>query len=86
MIHGYFLNMGGFVLMKGEEDLGTVSCELFQRLHESGDIEFPTVTEEVLKDSSKRDPLSKGVCNPMHRSRRRGSRTHRTRNSHVGIL
>lgn len=62
MAHGYFLIMGGFVLMKGEEDLGTLSYDLFDKLHEDGDIEFPSLTKEELEDRSKGDPLSKAMA------------------------
>ncbi|KDR83026.1 hypothetical protein GALMADRAFT_134537 [Galerina marginata CBS 339.88] len=59
MTHGFFLIMGGFVLVKGEEDLGTVSVELFKELKE--EIEFPSLTREEIEDKSKGDHLTKGL-------------------------
>uniref|UniRef100_A0A8H7XSK2 Uncharacterized protein n=1 Tax=Psilocybe cubensis TaxID=181762 RepID=A0A8H7XSK2_PSICU len=53
--------MGGFVLYKGDEDLGTLTVSLFKELEASNEIDFPVVTEEDLADKSKGDSLSKGL-------------------------
>ncbi|KAF9552885.1 hypothetical protein CPC08DRAFT_714209, partial [Agrocybe pediades] len=58
MKHSFFLTMGGFVLHKGEEDIGgTVTYERFLRLEKDGDIEFPKITPEEIDDRSKGDAL-----------------------------
>ncbi|KAH9480667.1 hypothetical protein JR316_0007267 [Psilocybe cubensis] len=61
MTHAFFLIMGGFVLYKGDEDLGTLTVSLFKELEASNEIDFPVVTEEDLADKSKGDSLSKGL-------------------------
>uniref|UniRef100_A0A8H7YBI4 Uncharacterized protein n=2 Tax=Psilocybe cubensis TaxID=181762 RepID=A0A8H7YBI4_PSICU len=50
MTHAHFLIMGGFVLMKGDEDMGTLTCELFQELVASDELTFPTITKEDIEE------------------------------------
>ncbi|PPQ78715.1 hypothetical protein CVT25_010718 [Psilocybe cyanescens] len=61
MTHAFFLIMGGFVLCRDDEDLGTLTVSLFKELEASDEIELPSVTEEDLADKSKGDFLSKGL-------------------------
>lgn len=57
--HGYFIQMGGFVLFHGSQRIGILSPERLSMLHEARLIEFPTITEEEIDDRSKGDALSK---------------------------
>ncbi|KAF9564174.1 hypothetical protein CPC08DRAFT_660917, partial [Agrocybe pediades] len=61
MTHGFFLGMGGFALFKGEENLGTLTKEMFEELEASGDLVFPTITRDDIEDKSKGDPLTKAL-------------------------
>jgi len=61
MKHSFFVIMGGFVLYKGDEDMGTISYDLFVQLEKDDQITFPTITSEEIKDKSKGDGLSKLV-------------------------
>ncbi|KAF9552886.1 hypothetical protein CPC08DRAFT_646337 [Agrocybe pediades] len=62
MKHSFFVIMGGFVLYKGEEDIGgTISYHDFLRLEKDGDIEFPKITGEEIDDRSKGDAVSKAI-------------------------
>jgi len=59
MAHSFLLAMGGFVLFKGDETMGTVSFELLDQLAKDEDVIFPTITSEEIDDRNKGDPLSK---------------------------
>ena len=43
-VHGYFIQMGGFMLFEGNTAKGVLSPERFSRLLRAGKIAFPTVT------------------------------------------
>ena len=60
--HGYFIQMGGFMLYKGNDPKGVLSPERFSELLTAGKIEFPTVTEEEIEDRSKADGFSKTIA------------------------
>ncbi|KAF8950047.1 hypothetical protein BDZ97DRAFT_1934681 [Flammula alnicola] len=57
--HGYFLQMGGFMLFKGKVAVRVLSPDVFGQLLDYGSIKFPTITEEEIQDRSKGDALSK---------------------------
>ena len=63
--HGYFLQMGGFMLFdfEGEKSrkiqVGVLSPERLDKLFDKRLIKFPTITEEEINDRSKGDALSK---------------------------
>jgi len=61
MTHGFFLGMGGFALYKGDEELGTLTKEMFEELEAAGEIVFPSITREEIEDRSKGDPLTKAL-------------------------
>jgi hypothetical protein len=60
--HGYFIQMGGFTLYKGEESQGVLNPDKMKELLGEGKIEFPTITEEQVRDRSKGDGLSKALA------------------------
>lgn len=57
--HGYFIQMGGFMLHKGDVPQGVLSPEKMKELLAKGEIEFPTITEKQIQDRSKGDGLAK---------------------------
>ncbi|KAF8170575.1 hypothetical protein BJ912DRAFT_1047864 [Pholiota molesta] len=57
--HGYFIQMGGFVLYRGSRRAGVLSPEQMEELLRKRLIEFPSITEEEIQDRSKGDALSK---------------------------
>ncbi|PPQ82820.1 hypothetical protein CVT26_007992 [Gymnopilus dilepis] len=57
--HGYFIQMGGFMLYKGELAEGILSPEKLKKLAGEGKIKFPTITEKEIQVRSKADSLSK---------------------------
>ena len=59
--HGYFIQMGGFMLYEGDQARGILSPERLKELYEEGRIDFPTVTEEEIHDRSQADALAKTV-------------------------
>ena len=60
--HGYFIQMGGFMLYEGNTAKGVLSPERFSELFTAGKIEFPTVTVEEIEDRSKADGFSKTIA------------------------
>ena len=60
--HGYFIQMGGFMLYEGNTAKGVLSPERFSELLTAGKIEFPTVTVEEIEDCSKADGFSKTIA------------------------
>jgi hypothetical protein len=60
--HGYFIQMGGFMLFEGNVAKGVLSPERFSELLTAGKIEFPTITVEEIEDRSKTDPFSKTIA------------------------
>ncbi|KAF9564175.1 hypothetical protein CPC08DRAFT_705519 [Agrocybe pediades] len=59
MSHSFLLVMDGFALYKGDENMGTLTYDLFDHLDKEDEIEFPMITAEEISDKSKGDPLSK---------------------------
>ena len=60
--HGYFIQMGGFMLFDGNVAKGVLSPERLSELLKLGKIEFPTVTVEEIEDRSKADGFSKTIA------------------------
>ena len=60
--HGYFIQMGGFVLFEGEDAKGVLSPGRFSRLLLAKKIEFPIITVEEIQDRSKGDGFSKTIA------------------------
>ena len=60
--HGYFIQMGGFMLYEGDVAKGVLSPERFSKLLTAEKIEFPTVTVEEIEDRSKSDEFSKTIA------------------------
>ena len=60
--HGYFIQMGGFMLFDGDNPKGVLSPDTLSELFRAGKIEFPTVTEEEIEDRSKADAFSKTIA------------------------
>ena len=59
--HGYFIQMGGFMLYDGDKAVGVLGPRQLEDLHTEGKIAIPLVKEEVIKDHSKGDGLSKAL-------------------------
>ncbi|KAF9556307.1 hypothetical protein CPC08DRAFT_711340 [Agrocybe pediades] len=60
--HGYFVQMGGFMLYKQSgEQVGVLSAARLEELLERGEAKLPNVTEKELWDRSKADGLSKTI-------------------------
>ncbi|KAF8809929.1 hypothetical protein BYT27DRAFT_6509255 [Phlegmacium glaucopus] len=59
--HGFFIQMGGFMLYDGDQQLGILSADKLQNLLDSNAIDFPTITEEEIQDRSKGDFIAKGL-------------------------
>ncbi|KDQ59713.1 hypothetical protein JAAARDRAFT_175201 [Jaapia argillacea MUCL 33604] len=60
--HGFFALMGGFMLYDGDQPIRTLTPVDLETLVEDGSVDFPSITEEEIKDRSKGDALSKGVA------------------------
>ena len=60
--HGHFIQMGGFMLFKGNITKGVLSPERFSELIAAGKIEFPNITVEEIEDLSKADGFSKTIA------------------------
>jgi hypothetical protein len=60
--HGYFLQMGGFMLVNRDGRRQILSPETLERLLLEKRIEFPAITEGEIEDRSKLDGLSKAVA------------------------
>ena len=60
--HGFFIQMGGFMLFEGNVAKGVLSPERFSELLAAGKIEFPNVTAEEIEDRSKADGFSKTIA------------------------
>ncbi|KAF9457622.1 hypothetical protein BDZ94DRAFT_1338539 [Collybia nuda] len=59
--HGFFLQMGGFMLYTADRAIRPLNLEELEDLHSKGDIEWPKITESEILDRSKGDALSKGI-------------------------
>ena len=60
--HGYFIQMGGFILFEENVAKGVLSPEKFSELLTAEKIEIPTVTAEEIEDRSKADGFSKTIA------------------------
>jgi hypothetical protein len=60
--HGYFIQMGGFMLFEGEDAKGVLSPDQLPKLLEGKKIEFPTISVEEIQDRSKGDGFSKTIA------------------------
>ena len=61
MTHGYFIQMGGFMLYEGKVRKGVLSPEKFAALLQQRRIEMPTITADEIQDRSKGDGLTKAI-------------------------
>ncbi|KAF8961086.1 hypothetical protein BDZ97DRAFT_1921611 [Flammula alnicola] len=59
--HGFFVQMGGFLLCKGGRPARTLDYEGLKNLITNKAIDKPTITEVEIKDRSKGDCISKGI-------------------------
>ncbi|TFK31148.1 hypothetical protein BDQ12DRAFT_701646 [Crucibulum laeve] len=59
--HGFFIQMGGFMLYEGDSPVHILSVTEFEDLVQKGEIEFPDISEQEIKDKSKGDMISKGI-------------------------
>ncbi|PPQ90882.1 hypothetical protein CVT25_007352 [Psilocybe cyanescens] len=57
--HGHFLQMGGFMLVDGDKDIGVLNPRAFYDLLQEGKIRFPRVSEDEINALSKGDGFSK---------------------------
>ncbi|KDR70783.1 hypothetical protein GALMADRAFT_144278 [Galerina marginata CBS 339.88] len=62
MAHGHFLQMGGFMLADGDEDISVILTDEFYDLLSNGHIAFPDISEKEIQDRSKGNGLSKGLA------------------------
>ncbi|PPQ80725.1 hypothetical protein CVT25_001845 [Psilocybe cyanescens] len=58
-VHGHFLQMGGFMLVDGDDDKEVLSPDTFRKLLEEGKIRFPRISQDEISAFSKGDGLSK---------------------------
>ncbi|PPQ83650.1 hypothetical protein CVT25_006256 [Psilocybe cyanescens] len=58
-VHGHFLQMGGFMLVDGDKDMGVIDPPRFYNLLQAGKIRIPRVSEDEINALSKGDGLSK---------------------------
>jgi hypothetical protein len=56
-----FCSQGGFMLFDGDDAVCTLEPEALEYLRDSGEIDFPRITEKEIQDRSKGDALSKGL-------------------------
>ncbi|KAF9466843.1 hypothetical protein BDZ94DRAFT_1186357 [Collybia nuda] len=59
--HGFFLQMGGFMLYSGDKALHPLQLAELEELHRMGKIDWPSITVEEIEDRSKGDALSKSL-------------------------
>lgn len=59
--HGFFAVMGGFMMYEGNKPKRVILPRELATLVADGTIDFPTTTEDEIKDKSKGDALSKGL-------------------------
>ncbi|TFK35042.1 hypothetical protein BDQ12DRAFT_326889 [Crucibulum laeve] len=59
--HGFFLQMGGFILYDAGTPYQVLSAEDFDRLIDAGEIDVPKITRKEIRDKSKSDGLSKAL-------------------------
>ncbi|KAF7775862.1 hypothetical protein Agabi119p4_4255 [Agaricus bisporus var. burnettii] len=58
--HGFFIQMGGFMLYRNGLPVGVLTYERFKELIDRQKIDVPRITERTINDKSKSDYLSKG--------------------------
>ena len=59
--HGHFIQMGGFVLVQGDDEVEVLSPNRFDDLFATRRIGLPWITRKDIQDRSKGDALSKGL-------------------------
>ncbi|TFK32421.1 hypothetical protein BDQ12DRAFT_773343, partial [Crucibulum laeve] len=59
--HGFFIQMGGFMLYEGNSPVHILSVTELEDLVRKNEIEFPDIPEQEIQDKSKGDMLSKGI-------------------------
>jgi hypothetical protein len=62
MTHGFFLQMGGFVLVEGNNLKEVLTPNRLEYLHRQSLIEFPNVSEKEIKGRSKKGAIAKLVA------------------------
>jgi len=60
--HGFFLQMGGFVLHEHGKPKRILGWETLMKYYKDGRIDFSDITEAKIKDQSKADGLAKGLA------------------------
>ncbi|KAF9566527.1 hypothetical protein CPC08DRAFT_100357 [Agrocybe pediades] len=60
--HGFFLQMGGFMLYENGKAMGPLTWPGLMRHFGSGRIDLSSVTEETINDHSKADGFGKGIA------------------------
>ncbi|KDR70339.1 hypothetical protein GALMADRAFT_76109 [Galerina marginata CBS 339.88] len=61
MSHGYFIQMGGFMLYNNDKPIGVLGPNELDRLVEEEKLVMPRTTKEEIQDRSKSDGLSKAL-------------------------
>ncbi|TFK33848.1 hypothetical protein BDQ12DRAFT_727377 [Crucibulum laeve] len=61
VVHGHFIQMGGFMLYQEDTPLRTLSIEELHSLFLDGKVEWPRLSAEAIVDKSKGDFLAKGL-------------------------
>ncbi|KDR70357.1 hypothetical protein GALMADRAFT_1350213 [Galerina marginata CBS 339.88] len=59
--HGYFIQMGGFMLYDNDKPTGVLTPDELDRLRQEVKVAMPRTTEEEIQDRSKSDGLSKAL-------------------------
>ncbi|KDR73288.1 hypothetical protein GALMADRAFT_251890 [Galerina marginata CBS 339.88] len=61
MVHGYFIQMGGFMLDDGNNPIGVLGPRKLADLLDNQKVAVPEIAEKGIQDRSKSDGLSKGL-------------------------
>lgn len=61
MTHGYFVQMGGFMLYNDKTRMHVLTGSALESLFIEGKISFPMITEAEIQDRSKGDGLTKAI-------------------------
>ncbi|KDR79733.1 hypothetical protein GALMADRAFT_61863 [Galerina marginata CBS 339.88] len=61
MSHGYFIQMGGFMLYNNDKPIGVLDPAGLDRLVKEDIVAMPRITEQEIQDRSKSDGLSKAL-------------------------
>ncbi|KDR70363.1 hypothetical protein GALMADRAFT_76245 [Galerina marginata CBS 339.88] len=59
--HGYFIQMGGFMLYVNDKPIGVLGPDELHRLRKEEKVAMPQITEQEIQDRSKSDGLSKAL-------------------------